>query len=333
LNKNFKGLGLASTSGGGEWQRNKDDNADFESATYDIFSQEEEDEAPFTEELKEGRGGETVKDGKTIKDEHRVMQAVVESIEKRLKQIDDLLESLQEEEWADEEEGFIDENENNATATEHESSSTTTELTLLDQILAMILGELPSHNKRNNMESHYKYIRSEHKAIVEEWKEHFGRLPVSLGGGENDKNDNAETSAPQSSRDAATGYDNEGDDENIDLFGSMAAMTSPFTTSDMDTAVIQQQQPGIHQSGGGVSTNTTPSIDEMRHKVGIVENDVTDDWDDVEDWDAILPPIKSDNPDASNNENNGNTSAPRSNSTVGLRPGGGVGLRPGGKIA
>jgi hypothetical protein len=62
-------------------------------------------------------------------------QAAVQSLEVRMNQVDDLLESLQDEEWADEEDGFKPKDNN-------EDSSAANELSLLDQILAMILGTL-----------------------------------------------------------------------------------------------------------------------------------------------------------------------------------------------
>ena len=58
------------------------------------------------------------------------------------------------------------------------------EATLLDQILAMILGGLPKEKDASGKdvktsEEHYRYIRDEHKSIVKEWLEVFGRMPES----------------------------------------------------------------------------------------------------------------------------------------------------------
>ena len=53
----------------------------------------------------------------------------------------------------------------------------------MDQVLAMILGATPSPPSMSPQD-HYKYVQSEHKALVKEWKEYFGRLPAPTGGGQ-----------------------------------------------------------------------------------------------------------------------------------------------------
>ena len=51
-------------------------------------------------------------------------------------------------------------------------------LSLLDQIMAMILGgqSLEGENKQE----HFERLRIEHETIVQEWIDFFGRLPISL---------------------------------------------------------------------------------------------------------------------------------------------------------
>ena len=68
--------------------------------------------------------------------EMRLCMALCSSLETKLSQVDDLLESLQEEEWQDEEEGII-----KPVVT---SRSGANQASLLDQILAMILGSTAS---------------------------------------------------------------------------------------------------------------------------------------------------------------------------------------------
>ena len=94
-----------------------------------------------------------------------------------MNQVDDLLESLQDEEWADEEEGFKPKDVNT-------DSSSHNELSLLDQILAMILGTLSPESSgfqdapNEPDELHFQFLRTEHTEIIVSWKNHFGRLPM-----------------------------------------------------------------------------------------------------------------------------------------------------------
>ena len=103
-------------------------------------------------------------------------QAAVQSLEVRMQQVDDLLESLQDEEWADEEDGF-------KPTVQTKDNDPGEELSLLDQILAMILGTLspPGGFETTGQpdEEHFEFIRLEHKEILASWRKHFGRLPMS----------------------------------------------------------------------------------------------------------------------------------------------------------
>ncbi|GAX26924.1 hypothetical protein FisN_9Lh224 [Fistulifera solaris] len=97
--------------------------------------------------------------------ELRRAQAASTVLREKLKNIDELLETLQDEEWAaeeeeeDEEEGEVE-----------DVTPDVNEFGLLDQILAMILGatDLSSHE-----------VFREHADIVQDWKAYFGRLPPS----------------------------------------------------------------------------------------------------------------------------------------------------------
>jgi hypothetical protein len=90
----------------------------------------------------------------------KMASAVVNSLQERLDKVDELLESLQEEEWQDEEEGIA--------APSTTGTSRTADLSLLDRILAMILGATSKD---------VEWLVKEHRAIVEEWIQTFGRLP------------------------------------------------------------------------------------------------------------------------------------------------------------
>jgi hypothetical protein len=109
--------------------------------------------------------------------ELKMAVAVVHSLEGRMEEVEALLESLQDEEWVDEEEG-VDPLTPDQRMTEGAvgRQPKTDDLTLLDQILAMILGAtLPCGDI--STESHVQKLQDEHLAIVLTWKDYFGRLP------------------------------------------------------------------------------------------------------------------------------------------------------------
>lgn len=112
--------------------------------------------------------------------EERIAEAVLSNLEGKLQSVDDLLETLQEEEWADEEDDdnkqlSLDCNEGEDIGEEMGESSG---MTLLDQILAMILGALPKESSGAvDEKEHFAFIKNEHASIISSWKETFGRLP------------------------------------------------------------------------------------------------------------------------------------------------------------
>jgi len=105
----------------------------------------------------------------------KMAQFVVNTMKLKYNQVDTLLETLQEEEWADAEEQYDDveigSNVEDPSDTIREGRST-----LMDQILAMILGKLPRSHLLTKKE-YYSKIESEHVNIVRQWKEYFGELP------------------------------------------------------------------------------------------------------------------------------------------------------------
>ena len=128
--------------------------------------------------------------------DERIAEATLLKLQERLQNVDDLLETLQEEEWANDDDDVEDddkderEDEGNDDEIDSQSSS------LLDQILAMILGGLSKEiihirslsslqvkaaaDVWTNMttdEAHFRYIKDEHESIVKEWIKVFGRLP------------------------------------------------------------------------------------------------------------------------------------------------------------
>ena len=121
-----------------------------------------------------------------ITTEEKVNDANVQSLMKQLDKVDELLESLQEDVWADEEEEEFNVNPTDDNSAEHDpvsdgnfNTGRKKKLTLLDQILAMVLFSLP--NLRGLTDDVFMaYKRKQHLQIVKEWKEHFGCLPPPI---------------------------------------------------------------------------------------------------------------------------------------------------------
>jgi hypothetical protein len=85
----------------------------------------------------------------------------------KVEKVEELLESLQHEVWEAEEQQKAGETKRQA----DEDSP----FSLLDQVLAMILGTMPIEPAMTSTE-HYKKVDVEHKELVRDWKQHFGRL-------------------------------------------------------------------------------------------------------------------------------------------------------------
>eukprot|EP00978_Attheya_sp_CCMP212_P021420 scaffold62468_cov45-Attheya_sp.AAC.7 len=217
--------------------------------------------------------------------------AMVTSLEQQLQKVDGLLESLQDEEWADEEDNHDmndddDEEEelerearlasglygtslssSNEVANTNANTNKDT-MTLLDQILAMILGALPPpHFSGRTTEEHYLFVSREHEEIRSDWKREFGRLPPPT------------TTTPSTT--TTTTSNTTAQEPEIDSEQAAWAEDSRLVAG-MNGLQIENN-----------STAATPEIVplavDMRRALGIAENDGADDWDDVEDWDELLP--------------------------------------------
>jgi hypothetical protein len=204
--------------------------------------------------------------------ELRKAQAVVASLQDRLASVDELLESLQEEEWADEEDSVTNAGESDDDADAEEMS-----FGLLDQVLSMILGTLPTGTDVD-LKRHFEYLRWEHAEIVTEWKDYFGRLPPSTPGTV--------------------------EEEPLDYQMRELAISSH----------VQADDPMPEKDEGA----TKPTVSEMRQTMNIIDNDL-DNWDDVDDWDALSPSIDTKLPCSSVPQP---TPKPDPSPKKGLRPGG-----------
>jgi hypothetical protein len=184
--------------------------------------------------------------------ELKMALATVQSLEERMQQVDDLLESLQEEEWADEENGIL-QTRAESTASEHHVSSSTpdapnakaTELSLLDGVLAMILGSLPQSTEISTAE-HYKFLHNEHQDIVSEWKEYFGRLPPSP--------------------------------HRVGRVDTVDTATRPVPITEMTRKPVPSND-------SDVLARRPPTVEELKKSLGITDNSELD-WDDLDDDEA-----------------------------------------------
>ena len=120
-------------------------------------------------------------------------QTMLNSLEKKVENVDELLESLQDEVWAaeEEEEETIEKGLGINDRTDKPS------LSLLDQILAMILGALPPADPNTTSKEQYAFVKSEHNVIVNGWESYFGRLPPAVNAGGSGKDESPEATATE----------------------------------------------------------------------------------------------------------------------------------------
>jgi hypothetical protein len=174
-----------------------------------------------------------------------VAQTIQQALEEKMQKVEELLETLQDEEWEAEEEET--EKENGKSDPDSGDGS----FSLLDQILAMILGSLPAKPGVSTAD-HFRFVQREHAAIVKTWQDYFGRLPPAFS---------SERPSPIPTDDAPTEDNNEDDIDAVD--------------------VQLSQKPELKV------LSPPKSAIEQRLALGITEND-EEDWDAVEDWDDYL---------------------------------------------
>eukprot|EP00934_Nitzschia_sp_Nitz4_P007818 Nitzschia sp. Nitz4//scaffold169_size48518//37169//39016//NITZ4_007079-RA/size48518-processed-gene-0.82-mRNA-1//1//CDS//3329538409//7808//frame0 len=102
-------------------------------------------------------------------------QATANALEKKMENVEELLESLQDEVWKAEEDAEAED------ASILERTDQEDELSLLDQVLAMILGAMPRGSTDEDPATHFVNMQALHKEIVKAWKSKFGRLPPPAG--------------------------------------------------------------------------------------------------------------------------------------------------------
>lgn len=109
----------------------------------------------------------------SITTEERIAEANVKALVSQLEKVDELLETLQEEVWADEEE-----NEGNRIINTGDKEAFQN-FSLLDQILAMVLLTFPNLDNLSP-DAFIKYKKQQHEDIVKGWKSQFGYLPTAF---------------------------------------------------------------------------------------------------------------------------------------------------------
>jgi hypothetical protein len=177
-------------------------------------------------------------------------QTILKALEGKIQKVEELLESLQDEVWEAEEDAEKDQG-GSTSSTSDESSS----FSLLDQVLAMILGATPIQSGLSPQE-HFQNMQAEHKAIVQDWKEHFGRLPPpASSGSQTAGNHDGQTAAPinqsttttPSEQRMALGItDNDADDWDA--------------VDDWDELIEEKQGPMSPGSASSSATTTTTNI-------------------------------------------------------------------------
>lgn len=208
--------------------------------------------------------------------DERIAEATWLKLEERLQNVDELVESLQEEEWADDEEGDVrDDNKEDEDVGRADdgidSPTVTTFSSLLDQILAMILGALPKGIRCSLVQEstitdveYFRYIKDEHESIVKSWIKVFGRLPPLS---------NSSKPLPVKGTDyTETELDDCNKLESV-RFGD------DFTLSEANIVVTKSDNEQSCDAGSDCILNKdfTP-----------IDNDGST-WDEVEDWDTLFP--------------------------------------------
>jgi len=201
--------------------------------------------------------------------EEKMAMAIIAGLEKRLEDVDQLLESLQEEEWADQENcPSSDAADHRLALDQYGSHPDQEQFSLLDQILAMIMGGLSPSTTNLSQQQHFSYIKNEHHSIVLAWKEFYGRLP------------------PQEHHQQTPDQD--------DPKAQDAACQVDIVSRKAEPSTIPSQV-GIHHlpinQDGPTAWNATQGVDVVSLQVeptsipslvGITDNE--DEWDDIGTW-------------------------------------------------
>ena len=258
-----------------------------------------------------------------INNDERMSVAIVLSLEKRLEQVDNLLETLQEEEWQDEEEYPSDTGEVSDEHSNHNIIEKPQKLSLLDQIMAMILGCQPVEGK--NKQEHFKCLKLEHENIVQEWQLFFGRLPSApVASGNNKEFDKQDSKNPPDSFDPSL---KEGDANSLKSNSTSKKMNSELSRrvtehwedlSDSEDETIPRNQ----NEGGTDSMKSNLTRENMNSEPS---RQVTQHWEDMSDCEDDFVHVQDQTlPKKQNDQSENQRNIPKQR--FGLRPGGKLGM-------
>eukprot|EP00977_Amphora_coffeiformis_P002872 scaffold538_cov166-Amphora_coffeaeformis.AAC.14 len=148
--------------------------------TDEVAERHQAEEAAYRQKLATAKAQEAAMREACTTNELRTVEAIVKALKERLGKTDSLLETMQDEEWA--EQGY-DEDVEDGAVTQYEfqdeskdASSSRNQLSLLDQILAMVFHAFPTPVGENE-QNHILWKQVEHETVVMDWKAHFGRIP------------------------------------------------------------------------------------------------------------------------------------------------------------
>jgi len=202
-------------------------------------------------------------------------QTLLEALERKVIDVEELLENLQDEEWAAVEEAETEKSEPQTNTAKDKKDG----MSLLDQILAMILGALPMEPGSKDRERHFLYIKEEHEFIVNGWKDYFGRLPPTFVSGAS--KDDPSTSIPPVDT----------NEEQDSVLARPTALerndhksnpTRGFAAPPSAAAVKLSKITSRKSSSNTVTAATAATPQEQRIALGIVDNE-DGDWDTVAD--------------------------------------------------
>eukprot|EP00537_Pseudo-nitzschia_pungens_P001062 CAMPEP_0172363668 /NCGR_PEP_ID=MMETSP1060-20121228/6962_1 /TAXON_ID=37318 /ORGANISM="Pseudo-nitzschia pungens, Strain cf. cingulata" /LENGTH=853 /DNA_ID=CAMNT_0013086457 /DNA_START=53 /DNA_END=2614 /DNA_ORIENTATION=+ len=223
-------------------------------------------------------------------------QALLEALENKVRDVEELLESLQDEVWEAEEEAEKEEllkelqqhrqqqqqqhRQQQQQQQQQQNGSNDKEqgLSLLDQVLAMILGALPMEPGSKDREDHFRYVRREHEFIINGWKEYFGRLPPAF----------VPSSSSSSDSPNATSNDEEDEDEGSQseslkptsaAAGAIPRARTIATVPSVKLSKITKRNASNTKPSSAAPPVPSVTPEEQRIALGIVDNE-DGEWDD-----------------------------------------------------
>ncbi len=251
-----------------------------------------------------------------ISTDEKFAHATVLNLEQQLEKVDELIETLQEEEWKDEEEGLMDDdNYDDSNDDKSIQEKGQDEPSILNPILAMILSAIPLEHGCDSNE-HFSSLKRKHESILTEWRNKFGRLPpMNMDAAMEDE----ERKEPITSIDdkEQVAWDSEEDDVGAD--GEDSRISSQFNKLSFGGSKTEMALPSSSMPLPSQPSTTAFSV--------------PDDWEDTvadDDWDVFFQPqdtlthaagIDNDMP-SSRSPKQLSSKVPQESSKPSLRPGG-----------